>query len=1020
MSTEDFNVPRSTPPSVQPAPEPCPPLAVPAAARCLFVPALPPLDLSLYDFHEDVNRPSQSSSNVDFTSINSPTSHALSTAFKTSTLSAKASTFVPFTFYQFGIVQRLLNESLSSRTLSMGQLRREARRPPLDENGEFLPKPPHALDVRGMVKPEMLTYGKNPLPPEQRTLKIEVFDKFHMMHCTECSSAGSIRPGCYYNCIKSCITNGFDPARVPDCDGLPSPQYFGTGRDGNFRSADLHSKCVEESIDKMLSCNAVQVCRPEDVDVINPLAVKVSQSRSRMATALTGVQIKDGPSFDLAKNGLEQLGISGLLKQRVVADLTASGVNGTCAYQQFSYAEVGDLIDHVTPNCFFVGCDVQSYYYNFQIAEEFRRLMGFRYKGQWRLFSTIAFGLSPGPYLTSCVTAELVAFIRAHGVKGVVAMIDDIMAACPTLEEAIEAQTIIEGIMTECGFTLNASKRINPCQRAVFKGILIDSVDMTICVSAPTAQLFHGSLQAYTSILEAGQDLSEDVTRHMCGVLEGWAQVCQQGKSCVASLWKYLRYGPDLWPVCRVQLLCDLEFWTNKAALWASGDPSGCYPIVNVHTLAKTPGAVEIVVTDWSGSDGMGGVHGPLSSTTPPEYFSLAEAPSDSSFGGELMAFLHVLRRLHLRSTQSSPSSLGGVTRLVVWISDNEGACHAVNSGRTHSDGEAEAVLHEIFYIAAILDVSLLASWIPRDANQTSDDLSHYAKSLGVREISGLFSELPACITGAGGAGDFRGGGAYPEEIQRPNSGISISNVRRVLPVAQTTNGLRSRSNVPHPVQGSEPGAYHLAERGAQQSSHPTRLAQSAVPLREGGDATGASVGSVPSRGPFHRPPGEPPSDRHCPPDHQNDGPQRPSAADQSHHDPHRRSRPSTRRRGDQSSSRVSFRVQEVDEVSGHPHPTDQDLHDGRRGVSGDSGQQQRHHSVQVVDTIVRDARPPQPPRPPPVLHDSEQQAVPSQALSVKGISQADQVKRSFDRPQPRSVQRPFRPRRGRNRLVRC
>jgi hypothetical protein len=332
-------------------------------------------------------------------------------------------------------------------------------------------------------------------------------------------------------------------------------------------------------------------------------------------------------------------------------------------------------------------------------------------------------------------------------------MIDDFVAASPTLEKATSAQVIIEGTLTTSGIPLNSEKKIDPCTSVVFKGILINSESMTICVNPSSAQLFLESLRVYTHILESGQDLSLPIRRHLAGVLEGWAQVCQAGKTHVASVWKYLKYGSDLWQVCRDQLLIDLDYWRAQATVWATGDSAGCYPIVNVHTLASTPEAVRIVVTDWSGKDGIGGFHGRLTDPDP-EWYSIAEATSDSSSAGELKGFLHVLRLYHRRSIESScplSSSSPDKIRLVVWVSDSQSACHAINSGRTHSYGETEAVLHEIFSIAATLELSLLATWTPRVANKISDDLSHYAASLNVSEISGRFSQLPTYITGAGG-----------------------------------------------------------------------------------------------------------------------------------------------------------------------------------------------------------------------------------------------------------------------------
>ena len=330
---------------------------------------------------------------------------------------------------------------------------------------------------------------------------------------------------------------------------------------------------------------------------------------------------------------------------------------------------------------------------------------------------------------------------------------DDYLTVGKDLEEALRTQRIMESTLTDNGFILSESKRVGPVQAATFKGVLLNSVDMTQCVNPAAAELFKNSLAIYISIIENGQDLSWDVTRHVCGVLENWAQLCQEGRDRAASVWQYLKYGPDLWPACRHRLLEDLRWWLMKAELFAVGDAEGCFPLINGSTLADDPDAIMVSVTDYSGPDGIGGISGRLNDRNP-RFFSIQHDDplhGMSSFDGELSAFLQELRRDLNEMSSPDPRGVSSTTPVLVhlWVTDNEGAAYAINSGRCSEDS-GRALMRQIFSIAAGLRRTLVAVWIPREENHVSDKLSHYAALLGVGRIEGVFSDLPDSITGPG------------------------------------------------------------------------------------------------------------------------------------------------------------------------------------------------------------------------------------------------------------------------------
>ena len=623
-------------------------------------------------------------------------------------------------------------------------------------DGSVITKP-SALNVSELVDKDFFRAGDEPLPADELVLKPDVLAQYHLLHCTDCRSAGRILEGCYGSTLLACATNGFNPVLLPDSDGNPMPLYSGSGADGNHASADRYPEFVQGQIAAMLERGAIEECFDSSmISSFNPLGVAMSHSSLVQAEILTGITIVDELSLKSAKEIAVARGLSLRAKPRLVVDQTGSGVNGMLVKKSFAYVSPQDVTDIVTRGCYFASCDGSKYYYHFMTAESFRRLTGFTYQGRYFRYTSLPFGTSPAPLLVSGMSAEFGAAIRAQGAK-VVWILDDFLIASSTLPEAVAHQQMMEHTLTSIGISLEDDKRVDPTQCIVFMGKQYDSVAMSTSVSPPSAALFVAVLAVFIDILVSGGDLSVNIIRHLCGKLIDYASVCQQGKSKIHAAWRYLKFGPDLWPSVRAKMIEDLMWWETKLILWSTGSSDGCYPIVNTSTLLDNLDSVGILVSDYSGSDvcgGFGGLSGTLLSTNP-RYFALQHSlPQErvSSFVGELRVLRHQLRQdldemsaVGLSGAKSTPSRL-----LLVWVTDNESAAFAVNSGRC-TDDAGHVVLEEIFDLANTLRCVLLAVWIPRESNTITDRLSHYASWLGVSEIGGRFSELPdyvACGVG--------------------------------------------------------------------------------------------------------------------------------------------------------------------------------------------------------------------------------------------------------------------------------
>jgi len=483
--------------------------------------------------------------------------------------------------------------------------------------------------------------------------------------------------------------------------------------------------------------------------------------------------------------------------------------------------------------------------------------------------------------------------------------------------------------------------------------------------------------------------LSEDVSRHICGILENWAQLCQEGRGRVCSSWRYLKYGRDLLPVCRLRLLKDLRWWLAKARLWATGDADGCYPIITGAYLSAHPEAFHVSATDFSGTDGIGGITGNFTDSNP-RYFSLDQDDSTrgvSSFDGELFALLHVMRveeALSLDATREKPALVE------LWVTDNQGAAHAINSGRCKGES-GQATIQEIFEIAARLRRNMISVWINRELNTDADDLSHFAKSLGVSQIQGLLSDLSGGIEGSLIEARSRNRGeADRSQAEYESSSSPLRQVQCVPPAPSSNGGVRRGGNVLDTVQGQQQGAHHVPRGGPQPFADPARKEGFTLPVNSRGYQGQAAHRPLPQGRPLYGSPGLPIAHGNCLADYRHHGPNGPSSAYPSDSATYSSSGPSACWGGYQSPSCWGFHFQDQREIGGYSYPSHENLQDRGRGMGGDRGQQQQHYSLQAVGAAVCHAGPPQEAFGNGFLHDPPRATVPRKTFLKGRFRRAD------------------------------
>ena len=743
---------------------------------------------------------------------------------------------------RFRCVQDWLGSLLQNTSFSTSRLRHEQRK--IISPAAVAETRPHAMDVRAMFKPHMFACGTEPLPVGESALKVEGFDQHHLGHCDLCRNNGSIHPDCYWFLLRQCVTNGFAGALKPDSTGTPTRLYEGQGIKGNHASFDQYPKFTAQQFDRLKQRHKVSPATSSAW--FNPQGVNIPRSRWNQALALTGIKVVDDESYAAAADKLAAMFVS-ILKRRMIFDQTGAGVNDMFQIENFRYISIDDILRHVKPDCHMSVCDIEAYYHNFSLATAIRWLFGCStVEDGDMVFNVFPFGWSQAPYLASTMTAELVADIRALDAD-VEAMIDDFFTCGSDAENCMLNEQKVHRVLTDCGFTL-AEGKTQRGQQVTVIGYQIDSVTMTVTVPPSSAKSFQLCLERHADKLRRGEHISHNTWRHVCGKLNDYAKVAQEGRSRVSFCWTYLTHGTEMSPHGMRLLLADLDWWIDKLATWARGNATGCeYPIVTRATLLDNPNSIDILISDASGDDGYGGFAGNLHDDNPLVFSH--QWPGDkpkSSYVGELAALQYYLES-KLPTSDSTDCSQQYKPLLLLWVSDNQGAALSINSGRAH-EADGRVLLHEIFELAGKLKVTLVALWQPREYNHFADFLSHLAFNLNTPSFQGHASDFSSSAS----PGSRVESG--PEEVCK-DSGLQIPALPVVLLHAERPDGtsaVRISSRLPGHVPTPESWPHSFLIGSTVESPYAVPQAQHAVPERQ-------------RRGSRHRTDRGAPSGRHYP-----------------------------------------------------------------------------------------------------------------------------------------------------------
>lgn len=600
------------------------------------------------------------------------------------------------------------------------------------------PPKPSALSIKEMYDPRNFQYGKDPLPPNELTIRPDVAFKYHSQFCNLCSNAPSPHPTCYFFNMHKTLTNGVIPFQIKP--GHPTAKYTCPPLTNKHPFFDVTKSLIHKYIDaNVLAPIPDEALTSSDSLVFTPVNVVFKKSELYRAKFYTSTKVTNSTSL-VYVNYLLVSNSQPPVKGRAVFDHSGTGWNDLLLATPFSNASIHDGLAIIPQGATIAISDISGYYGAFAIANEARHLCAISFQEKLYWATKITFGIRSAPVFCATWAAEIRSWLSSMGIPSNV-MTDDWLVADLIPANCLHHINTLKRILTELGFSIAEDKdQLGTC--VTYLGIQIDTERMVISFSPIKAGSYANVLSSILHKLNSptiANQPSISELNSVAGKLNDFANVLMAGRLRIRACWKYIseRKSPsfqlDSSPSLPT-LKSDIKWWLNVLAKWASNDLNGNeFPILNGDIFAKHPDKIVVFQSDASGTDGLGFLCGYLTDTDV-EYRSerwLANFLYISSHKIEIDAFL---RALELKLASFPKGSL------IIWFTDSASATWSLNKGYC-SSADSFPSLDKIFSLLDAHKCSCVAIFIPRTQNTAADFLTHYFKFFNRAYLSGSTSD---------------------------------------------------------------------------------------------------------------------------------------------------------------------------------------------------------------------------------------------------------------------------------------
>ena len=192
---------------------------------------------------------------------------------------------------------------------------------------------------------------------------------------------------------------------------------------------------------------------------------------------------------------------------RLIHDLShplGSSLNDYATKEECQYESLQDALDSLSPNMYMAKCDLKWAYRSVPIRPDHSPLTGLQwtFKGDnsptTLMDTTLCFGARKSPAHFNRVTKSIKRMMVRRGFNCSV-FLDDFLLYEDTMEQCAAALTTLIALLRSLGFRINWKKVVDPCQRLVFLGIEIDTVNNKLSLDPDKATQLISTLDQTTS-----------------------------------------------------------------------------------------------------------------------------------------------------------------------------------------------------------------------------------------------------------------------------------------------------------------------------------------------------------------------------------------------------------------------------------------------------------------------------------------------------------------------------------------
>ena len=419
-------------------------------------------------------------------------------------------------------------------------------------------------------------------------------------------------------------------------------------------------------------------------------------------------RLRDGSFIEIpaeAASVINPLGVVSKANGKYRLILDSRFVNAFVSHMMFRLETIDRAPDALRRGDHCIKIDLSSAYYHVAMHPSAWPWLAFAFEGTTYTSRCLPFGFSQAPYVFHKIMRQIVAFLRACGIR-CVNYLDDWILAASTREEAAALSTFVVWLFRALGFTLNADKCVlEPTTKIEFLGYELDTVAWTLRVSSKRLSKFRGWLSFVRNQLTSrgtvkarwlacltGQAISMTAALPIARVLTRAFYQCIETRN---SWWDDLALSQDA--------LADLSWWlTHASALPAHPLSPRPFDFV-LETDASDTGWGAVLYSAGSSRDSCTTAYGALptsvrgKSSTHRELFALEAA----------LAFFE--------------QDLQGCA-ILSRIDNSAAASHVLNGGGRSAD--CSSVTRRIARWCWRTSVDLSAEWLPREQNTWADRLS--------------------------------------------------------------------------------------------------------------------------------------------------------------------------------------------------------------------------------------------------------------------------------------------------------